>query len=172
MALHLSARHQAAWALCPFLAVAAVAALNLSSAEASVSAPVFLFFPAVRRVHLRRQHYRRIRCQHQTSLVRWLKDLAAIDPLTGLLKRRVLDDIARRALTGDRTALLLLEVGVEVDRSESVKAAHGHAEGDEVLVQLSALLMRVASREDIVSRLEGDDSDTCPVAPRSAGGKA
>jgi diguanylate cyclase (GGDEF)-like protein len=93
----------------------------------------------------------------QERLVRQLKRQAAIDSLTGLVTRRVLDEAAQSALSvaasGEGTALIL----VDVDQFKAVNDGFGHPAGDDVLVQLADLLIRNSRRNDIVSRLGGDE---------------
>lgn len=95
--------------------------------------------------------------ERQAELITRLERLAAIDPLTGLATRRVLDEAARSALTGaaslDGTSLIL----VDIDEFKSINDRYGHPGGDEVLVQLAELLVHSARRDDVVSRLGGDE---------------
>ncbi|MBD3781865.1 MAG: GGDEF domain-containing protein [Micrococcales bacterium] len=95
--------------------------------------------------------------ERQDELVTRLERLAAVDPLTGLATRRVLDEAARSAISGadsaEGTSLILLDV----DEFKSVNDRYGHPGGDEVLVQLAEYLVRSARRDDIVSRLGGDE---------------
>ena len=87
-----------------------------------------------------------------------LRDQAAIDPLTGLVTRRVLDEAMAAALTatsvGTGTALVL----VDVDSFKSVNDVHGHPVGDDALRHL-ALVLRDAVRhgDAVVSRMGGDE---------------
>ena len=75
--------------------------------------------------------------QRRDVLTEQLRRQAAIDPLTGLVTRRVLDNAARSALSGAAshtgTSLILLDV----DRFKSVNDTHGHPSGDELLIQIS-----------------------------------
>ncbi|UQX88276.1 GGDEF domain-containing protein [Jatrophihabitans telluris] len=93
----------------------------------------------------------------RAALVERLQRQAAIDPLTGLVTRRVLDQAARSALSGAAsvygTALILLDV----DKFKSVNDQYGHLAGDEVLIQLAHILLRSARSADIVSRMGGDE---------------
>ena len=95
--------------------------------------------------------------ERQDELVAKLERQAAVDALTGLATRRVLDEAARSAISGavsrEGTSLILLDV----DEFKSVNDRYGHPGGDEVLVQLAAYLVRSARREDVVSRLGGDE---------------
>lgn len=95
--------------------------------------------------------------ESQARLVAKLERQAAIDPLTGLVTRRVLDQAATSALSGaaseEGTSLILLDI----DGFKSINDRFGHPGGDEVLRQLATLLMRSARRNDVVSRMGGDE---------------
>ncbi|SDZ15830.1 diguanylate cyclase (GGDEF) domain-containing protein [Geodermatophilus africanus] len=87
-----------------------------------------------------------------------LQRQADVDPLTGLVTRRVLDDALTGALerepTGDGTALVLLDV----DSFKQINDAHGHPVGDDALVHLSGLVRRqVRAGDAVVGRLGGDE---------------
>lgn len=98
-----------------------------------------------------------ISTERQARLVARLEQLAAVDPLTGLVTRRVLDEAARSALSGagseEGTALILMDV----DNFKTINDTYGHPGGDEVLVQLAALLTNRTRRGDVVCRLGGDE---------------
>jgi diguanylate cyclase (GGDEF)-like protein len=99
---------------------------------------------------------------------------ATTDSLTGLVTRRVFDEATAKAVTApgpaDGTSLVL----VDLDRFKSVNDQYGHQGGDEVLVQVSALLLGFARQGDVVSRIGGDElallMPDCPleVAERRA----
>ncbi len=95
--------------------------------------------------------------ERQDELVTRLERLAAVDTLTGLATRRVLDEAAKSAICGavrsEGTSLILLDV----DEFKSVNDRYGHPGGDEVLVQLADYLVKSARRDDVVSRLGGDE---------------
>jgi diguanylate cyclase (GGDEF)-like protein len=95
--------------------------------------------------------------ERQDALVARLEMQAAIDPLTGLFTRRVLDEAATAALSGarsdDGTALLLLDV----DKFKYVNDVHGHPAGDQVLVQLAEMLQERSRKSDVVCRMGGDE---------------
>lgn len=94
----------------------------------------------------------------QERLVGELERQAGMDPLTGLVTRRVLDDAVARALAAatfpDGAALVLLDV----DEFKSINDSHGHPVGDAALVHLASVITREVRAEDaVVSRLGGDE---------------
>ena len=95
--------------------------------------------------------------ERQAELVENLERLAAMDPLTGLVTRRVLDEAAKSAISGAAsvagTSLILLDI----DNFKSINDRHGHPGGDEVLVQLAGLLVDSARHDDVVCRIGGDE---------------
>jgi diguanylate cyclase (GGDEF)-like protein len=99
---------------------------------------------------------------------------AATDSLTGLVTRRVFDEATARAVTTSRRSEGTSLVLVDLDRFKSVNDQYGHQGGDEVLVQVSALLLEFARLGDVVSRIGGDElallMPDCPleVAERRA----
>ena len=84
--------------------------------------------------------------ERQERLVSLLERQAAIDPLTGLVTRRVLDEAASSALSGaasaEGTALIL----IDVDNFKAINDHYGHPGGDEVLVQLAHVLIGAPGR--------------------------
>jgi diguanylate cyclase (GGDEF)-like protein len=94
---------------------------------------------------------------HQEALVEQLRRMAAIDPLTGLVTRRVLDEAAQSALSGagqdDGTALVL----IDLDRFKSINDTYGHPVGDAVLVHVSQVLARQTRADTVVCRMGGDE---------------
>ncbi len=86
-----------------------------------------------------------------------LREQAAIDPLTGLVTRRVLDDAARSVLTssdGDGgTSLILLDV----DRFKHINDTWGHPAGDAALTHLADVLRSHSRPDTVLSRLGGDE---------------
>ncbi len=187
------------WALGPLLAIALIVEVDFLTADASVPAQVFLFFPVmfgasqlrragaivmtvasvvgevilvftllpVREAIVDTGYVSAVLIttaavlirggERQAELIDKLERLAGIDALTGLATRRVLDAAAQSALSGassgDGTSLIVLDV----DEFKAINDRHGHPAGDEVLVQLADLLVRSSRRDDLVSRLGGDE---------------
>jgi diguanylate cyclase (GGDEF)-like protein len=95
--------------------------------------------------------------KRQDGLMRELRRLAAVDPLTGLVTRRVLDDAVRSALTGaDRGGGIAL-VMLDVDRFKLVNDHHGHPVGDAALVHIASVLAANTRPETVICRLGGDE---------------
>ena len=95
--------------------------------------------------------------RRQDRLVAMLESQAALDPLTGLVTRRVLDEALRRALSTPAvhagTALIL----VDVDRFKAINDTYGHPVGDDALVHIAKVLGRHSRPDTVISRLGGDE---------------
>ena len=83
---------------------------------------------------------------------------AVHDPLTGLANRTLFRDrleqaLARAERSGGYIGLLFLDL----DNFKDVNDAHGHAAGDEVLVELGRRLQAAVRPSDTVARLGGDE---------------
>jgi diguanylate cyclase (GGDEF) domain len=104
-----------------------------------------------------------------------LRRQAIRDPLTGVFNRRYMEEslereIHRAARHNKPLAVLLLDL----DHFKEYNDALGHAAGDELLHELSALMVRIVRGEDIVCRYGGDefviimpDADARVVASRA-----
>jgi two-component system cell cycle response regulator len=89
---------------------------------------------------------------------RRLEQLAQTDPLTRTLNRRALDERLGAEMERVRrynTALSLLLI--DVDHFKNINDTHGHLAGDDVLVELAAMLQRVVRAVDMVSRYGGEE---------------
>ena len=83
-----------------------------------------------------------------------LRDLATIDPLTGVANRLLLDQrLAASVASGDVVSV----VYVDLDGFKAVNDRHGHAAGDEVLRTVAARLRDEVRPGDLVARLGGDE---------------
>jgi diguanylate cyclase (GGDEF)-like protein len=87
-----------------------------------------------------------------------LRDLATHDPLTGLLNRRAALDALRAELNrGCRERNPLCLVMADIDYFKRVNDAHGHAAGDEVLVEVAHRMQKSLRRYDTAGRLGGEE---------------
>ncbi len=83
-----------------------------------------------------------------------LRILATTDSLTGLLNRRAVMEILELCLAAGACPTVLF---VDLDGFKGVNDRHGHAAGDEVIVE-SARRLRSALRDgDVLGRLGGDE---------------
>ncbi|HIC95017.1 TPA: GGDEF domain-containing protein, partial [Candidatus Bipolaricaulota bacterium] len=87
-----------------------------------------------------------------------LKQLVIRDPLTGLYNRRHLGEVLKRELErsrryGHSLSLLMLDL----NNFREVNNRYGHLKGDEVLQELSQLLLENVRASDLVFRYGGDE---------------
>jgi diguanylate cyclase (GGDEF)-like protein len=111
--------------------------------------------------------------RRQDALVLELRRQAAIDPLTGLATRRVLDEAVLAALTNDTEAGTALGM-LDVDGFKLVNDRHGHPVGDAALVHIANVLSSNTRSDTVISRFGGDEiafllpGCTVPVALKRA----
>jgi diguanylate cyclase (GGDEF)-like protein len=94
--------------------------------------------------------------ERRFRLTEQLRRQAAIDPLTGLATRTVLDQAAETAMAatdGDGAGLIL----IDVDSFKTVNDTHGHPVGDQVLIAVARRVERSCRPDDVVGRLGGDE---------------
>jgi len=83
---------------------------------------------------------------------------ALCDPLTGVANRAALelraqDEVEQRDGVLDGLTLLF----VDLDGFKAINDEHGHAAGDELLIQLAARLEGAVRETDLVARIGGDE---------------
>lgn len=87
-----------------------------------------------------------------------LKELATIDPLTGIFNRRAFYDQAAEIIS--YAAVGELDVGVlmfDLDKFKNLNDTFGHATGDEVLIHFTKLVADCIRTSDIFARLGGEE---------------
>ena len=88
-----------------------------------------------------------------------LREEATTDPLTRLPNRRYfLDELERhwsRIVRNEEPAAAVMML--DLDKFKNINDTHGHAAGDQVLCQLSALITQSLRRGDLVGRLGGEE---------------
>src|ERR1700726_1035996 len=87
-----------------------------------------------------------------------LRNLAMIDPLTGLYNRRFAEqrlaaEVARSERKGHPLTVLMLDL----NNFKQINDAHGHAAGDQVLKEFAFRLNKVIRGSDLAVRLGGDE---------------
>jgi diguanylate cyclase (GGDEF)-like protein len=85
-------------------------------------------------------------------------ELASRDPLTGLLNRRALKELATRALgRALRMREPFIVVAIDCDGFKQLNDQYGHSAGDHVLRILAGVLEKNTRDSDLVSRTGGDE---------------
>ncbi len=87
-----------------------------------------------------------------------LQQLALLDPLTGALNRRSLEQEADRlsarcTRTGDTMAVMM----IDLDNFKSINDRYGHPFGDDVLIHLTEVAQKVIRRDDYFARYGGEE---------------
>lgn len=97
----------------------------------------------------------RVRLEEQSKE---LLELATIDPLTGLLNRRELNNRADiMLLQTERLNLELAMLVIDIDHFKRVNDTFGHTTGDKVLKHVSKTISNGRRSEDIVARFGGEE---------------
>jgi diguanylate cyclase (GGDEF)-like protein len=87
-----------------------------------------------------------------------LKELATIDPLTGVLNRREFFLIAKREVQGAlKRQRPLSTILLDIDHFKNINDDYGHAIGDQVLTNFAQILRLSLRAEEIIGRLGGDE---------------
>lgn len=102
--------------------------------------------------HLLELHAREAASRRESErLNRMLAEMAAVDPLTGLLNRRAFHDVlANREAMSEHWLLY-----VDLDGFKAINDTLGHEAGDRVLVDVASLFR--ASGADVAARMGGDE---------------
>lgn len=83
---------------------------------------------------------------------------ASHDALTGLPNRRFFDRWARRLVAGSqRSGKPFTLLAIDLDRFKAVNDTHGHAAGDEVLVEVARRFQSVLRGGEFLARVGGDE---------------
>lgn len=90
-------------------------------------------------------------------LARQIEHQARHDPLTGLLNRHAFEERVSHGLSLFEEQGTHVMCAIDLDRFKVVNDACGHAAGDELLRQLSALLRSSIRRTDFLARMGGDE---------------
>ncbi len=92
------------------------------------------------------------------ELIKTLKEMATLDPLTTLFNRRKIEtELARSIKYSERFKQALSIVIIDIDHFKQVNDKHGHDIGDVVLIEFSNLLTLHCRDTDIVGRWGGEE---------------
>jgi len=87
-----------------------------------------------------------------------LRNLAMVDPLTGLYNRRfALQRLASEVARSERRGHPLTVLTLDLNDFKQINDMHGHPAGDQVLQEFAAHLNRVIRGSDLAVRLGGDE---------------
>jgi diguanylate cyclase (GGDEF)-like protein len=87
-----------------------------------------------------------------------LKELATIDPLTGLYNRREYEILFQHEMERSKRMNSPLSVGIiDLDHFKQVNDTYGHKAGDEVLRRIATLCRENLRTMDIIGRLGGEE---------------
>lgn len=92
-----------------------------------------------------------------TAEVLEMRDMAYLDPLTGVANRRRLVEELSFQSGRVRPEHPVAVVYFDLDRFKAVNDTYGHAMGDEVLCRVAAVATGMLRREDLVGRLGGEE---------------
>ena len=95
---------------------------------------------------------------YKDARIRELEKLAMEDDLTGLKNRRYVREFLRQILKrASRDDLRVTLLVFDIDDFKHYNDAYGHAIGDNVLRQASAMMLRCCREHDVVGRIGGDE---------------
>jgi diguanylate cyclase (GGDEF)-like protein len=84
--------------------------------------------------------------------------LAYHDALTGLSNRSVLEHhLSRNIEQSQSTGEFMAVICLDLDGFKAVNDTHGHAAGDQLLIQVAGRLRSVLRREELIARVGGDE---------------
>jgi diguanylate cyclase (GGDEF)-like protein len=100
----------------------------------------------------------RVLAARNARLLATLAREARLDPLTGLLNRRALDErLGIEISRAIRETAAVTVVTFDVDDFKSINDRHGHEMGDRVLAWLGRVLVEQARGIDLAARIGGDE---------------
>jgi diguanylate cyclase (GGDEF)-like protein len=89
---------------------------------------------------------------------RKLQRYALVDQLTGLQNRRAgMESLTQAWSASERCNEPVTMMMIDIDRFKEVNDSHGHAVGDQVLLEVAATMRASARKEDSVCRMGGEE---------------
>jgi diguanylate cyclase (GGDEF)-like protein len=95
--------------------------------------------------------------ERQSHSILW-RDLAMVDPLTGLYNRRYAERRLREEISrSERRGYALTLVLFDLDKFKQINDQHGHPAGDAILKEFANCLGKAVRVADLAARLGGDE---------------
>ena len=86
------------------------------------------------------------------------KNLATVDPLSGMLNRRGLESLTPQLISlGASQQLPVFALFVDIDGLKEVNDIHGHAFGDQVIIATANAIAAAVRPDDLIARWGGDE---------------
>jgi len=86
------------------------------------------------------------------------KELSYRDSLTGLFNRRYFEEtLTQEIRRAERYKMPLTLIMVDIDHFKRYNDTHGHPQGDEVLKEVSSILLKSTRQVDVVARYGGEE---------------
>lgn len=83
---------------------------------------------------------------------------STIDPLTNTYNRRMIEQSFQKLVKNStRTRNKFGVIMIDLDNFKQVNDTYGHLKGDELLIQIAAILTKLAKKDDLVGRWGGDE---------------
>lgn len=99
--------------------------------------------------------YEYIRNCHQAAKMR---QLATLDPLTGLWNRRYFTDIATNIIArAQRSGSPLVLIMMDLDYFKNINDTFGHSLGDKVLHDVAQAMKKISRKGDVIARWGGEE---------------
>ena len=99
----------------------------------------------------------RLQSHQRREAEQYIRDLSRLDPLTGLLNRRALEEeLARAVARANRSGMPLGLMFIDLDDFKVVNDTWGHPAGDDVLREAAARIKALTRDVDSVARYGGD----------------
>ncbi|HEY0291466.1 MAG TPA: GGDEF domain-containing protein [Hansschlegelia sp.] len=99
----------------------------------------------------------RLKLQERSTLTAKLQHQATTDGLTGLLNRRMFDEIGRADAEFDRATSSVGLILMDIDHFKFINDHYGHIAGDKVLKSVADVVMRNVRQDDIAARYGGEE---------------
>lgn len=97
------------------------------------------------------------RLSERQTVARQLKYQASTDPLTGLLNRRILDQVGQNLMDFEALPLNVGLILIDIDLFKTINGRHGHLVGERVIVAVAAAILEICGANDLSARFGGEE---------------